>query len=170
MINSQNRLDRTFHISLLLKAADSVLEIIGGLFALIVSPSSLNHWAATITQYELSKDPHDFWATHILRATHDFAGSGRFFAAFYLLSHGIVKIVLIIALFKEKLWAYPAMIAVLGGFIVYQLYRISNKFSISLTLLTLFDMFIVWLTLKEYKRHRPTPDPQKHPTPTTDPR
>ena len=148
------KLDRTFQISLILKAADSVLEIIGGILLLIVSADFINSTAAKLTRHELSREPHDFIANHILKATHDFASGSKYFAAFYLLSHGIVKIVIIIALFKERMWAYPAMIVVLGAFIVYQLYRLTFKFSIGLILLTLFDVFVVWLTWLEYKKHK----------------
>lgn len=147
-------LDKTFYVSLILKAIDSVLEIVGGIFVLVISPASINHFASILTQHELSKDPHDFIATHVLRVSHELTRSGKYFAAFYLLSHGLVKIVVIIALFKQKIWAYPAMIAVLSGFIVYQVYRISYKFSIGLVLLTVFDVFIIWLTWREYKNHR----------------
>ncbi|PJE65571.1 DUF2127 domain-containing protein [Candidatus Saccharibacteria bacterium CG10_big_fil_rev_8_21_14_0_10_47_8] len=147
-------LDRTFYVSLLIKAADSILEIIGGILVLFTTPVQINNIASTLTQHELSQDPHDFLANHILKATHDFTNGGRYFAAFYLLSHGIVKIVIIAALFKQRLWAYPSMIVVLGLFVAYQLYRINDRFSIGLVLLTLFDIFVIWLTWKEYKRHK----------------
>jgi uncharacterized membrane protein len=147
-------LDKTFYISLLIKAADSILEIIGGILLLLISPENINRLAHAVTQNELSEDPHDFIATHIIKASHDFSNGGRYFAAFYLLSHGLVKIFVIIALFKEKLWAYPTMIVVLSAFIVYQLYRLTYKFSILLVLLTLFDMFVIWLTWKEWQKHK----------------
>ena len=44
------------------------------------------------------------------------------FAAIYLLSHGVIKVVLVASLFRELLWAYPAAIVVFTLFIVYQLY------------------------------------------------
>lgn len=149
-------LDDTFYISLLLKAADSVLEIIGGILTLLISSETINHIVSALTRHELSEDPHDFIANHVLKSAHDFAsGPGRYFAAFYLLSHGIVKIVIIVALFKQKLWAYPWMMAVLGLFVVYQVYRLAFiKFSIGLVLLTLFDIFIIWLTWREYQIHK----------------
>jgi uncharacterized membrane protein len=151
----ETNLDRTFYTALILKAVDSALEIIGGTLLLVINPSTINHLASSLTQQELSEDPHDFIANRILKSSHDLASSsGRYFAAFYLLSHGLVKIFLIIALFKQKLWAYPAFIVVIGLFIIYQLYRLSYKFSIGLVLLTLFDILVIWLTWREYQRHR----------------
>lgn len=149
-------LDDTFYISLLLKAADSILEIAGGILTLLISPNTVNHIVSALTQHELSEDPHDFIASHILRAGHSLTStSGRYFAAFYLLSHGLVKVVIIVALFKEKIWAYPWMIGLLGLFVLYQVYRMGFvKFSVGLLLLTLFDIFIMWLTWKEYQKHQ----------------
>ncbi len=155
IFKNTQELDQTFYVSLVLKGTFSALEIIGGLLLLLIPPQTVNHLAVSLTQGELSQDPRDFVANHILKVGHDFANSGsRYFAAFYLISHGLVKLFVIVALFKEKLWAYPAMVAVLGCFVVYQVYRLSLHFTIGLTLLTLFDLFIIWLTLKEYKRHK----------------
>ena len=61
---------------------------------------------------------------------------------------------MIIAVFRDQLWAYPAMIALLGAFIGYQLYRIVLDPTIPLTMLTLFDAFVVWLTWREYQAKR----------------
>ncbi|HET8701061.1 MAG TPA: DUF2127 domain-containing protein [Nitrococcus sp.] len=137
----------------MLKGLDSLLEIAGGVTLLFISPDLVNHLAQVLTEHELDTDPHDYIANHILHAAHHFTAGGRYFGAAYLLSHGLVKIVLIIALFKEKLWAYPWMIAVIFAFIVYQIYRMSYSFSLGLLLLTVFDVFVIVLTWLEYKRH-----------------
>ncbi len=151
--NKVTQLDKTFFITLMLKAADSLLEIIGGILVLTISPKNINRVTTLLTEHELNKDPHDFISNHILKFGHDLTHAGKYFAGFYLLSHGIVKIIVIIAILKQKLWAYPAMIIVLSLFIIYQLYKISTKFSIGLTLLTIFDVFVIWLTYLEYRKH-----------------
>ena len=48
------------------------------------------------------------------------------------------------------------MIGLLGVFIAYQVYRLTYRVTIGLTLLTLFDTFVVGLTIREYRleRHR----------------
>ncbi|HET9174082.1 MAG TPA: DUF2127 domain-containing protein [Candidatus Saccharimonadales bacterium] len=153
-MHSKDALDRTFYISLILKGLDSTAEILGGIILLFISADTINSIVRTLTQHELSTDPHDFISTHLVNAAHSFTKGGRYFAAFYLLSHGIVKVVLIVALFKEKIWAYPWMMAVLGAFIIYQAYRMTYKFSFGLLVLTLFDIFIVCLTWLEYKKHK----------------
>jgi uncharacterized membrane protein len=72
----------------------------------------------------------------------------------YLLSHGIIKIILVVALLQQRLWAYPWLIVFLSIFIVYQIYRLVLHLSLGLLALTLFDIFIVALTVLEYRKHR----------------
>ena len=147
-------LDRIFDTSVTLKGLDGLLELVGGILLLFLSPARLNAVAAFLTQHELSQDPKDFIATHVVSYAHSLSASVSLFLAFYLLSHGVVKIVLVAALLKQKLWAYPWMIAFLVVFIVYQVYRIVLHISLGLLALTLFDIFIVVLTVLEYKKHR----------------
>ncbi|HLZ94139.1 MAG TPA: DUF2127 domain-containing protein, partial [Candidatus Dormibacteraeota bacterium] len=68
--------------------------------------------------------------------------------------HGLVKIVLVAALLKNKIWAYPWMIAFLIAFILYQLYRMTFAPSIGLAGLTVFDAIVTWLTIREYQKQR----------------
>lgn len=147
-------LDRTFAVGIILKGLDGVLEVVGAALLLLVSPATINRLVGYLTQHELSEDPHDFLATHLLHAADTLSASSVQFGAAYLLTHGVVKIVLVTALLKDKLWAYPWMIAFLAVFILYQIYRMTFAFSIGLLGLTLFDAVIVWLTYREYDKQR----------------
>jgi uncharacterized membrane protein len=64
----------------------------------------------------------------------------------------MVKVVLVAALLKNQLWAYPWTIGFLGLFIVYQVYRLSFQPSVGLAALTVFDAVIAWLTYREYRK------------------
>jgi uncharacterized membrane protein len=55
---------------------------------------------------------------------------------------------------RNHMWAYLALIAVTALFVVYQVYRLIDTFTLGLFLLTLFDLVIIYLTQKEYKRHK----------------
>ena len=145
-------LDRLFEIGIILKGLDGLLETIGGLLLLVVTPTTINQLAAALTQHELSEDPHDFIANHLLGYTHALTGSAVTFAAVYLLLHGITKIVLVGALLRNQIWAYPWMIGFLAIFIGYQLYRIVLSPTLGLSALTLFDAFITWLTWREWRK------------------
>lgn len=153
-MKTKTTLDKVFEVSLTLKGLDGLLELVGGIFLIFVSPQTISKIADYLTQHELSTDPHDFIANHILSYSHHLSSSAVTFGAIYLIAHGIVKIVLVTAVLKENLWAYPWMIAFLVVFIIYQVYRIAIKVSIGLILLTIFDIFIVVLTVIEYKKHR----------------
>lgn len=147
-------LDRLFEIGIILKGLDGLLETIGGLLLLVVTPTTINQLAAALTQHELSEDPHDFIANHLLGYTHGLTGSAVTFAAVYLLLHGITKIVLVAALLRNQIWAYPWMIGFLLIFIGYQLYRIVLSPTLALRALTIFDAFIAWLTWREWRKQR----------------
>lgn len=144
--------DKAFRISLYIKGLDGLLEIIGGIILLVIEPEQVNRFAHWLTQGELSEDPHDFIANHILKTAHDLTGASLTFGAAYLLSHGIVKIVLIVEVIRGHLWAYVGLIAVTALFVIYQTYRMAVKFSLSLLLLTIFDLLIIYLTQKEYRK------------------
>jgi uncharacterized membrane protein len=106
----------------------------------------------SLTLHELSEDPHDVLATHLLRTAHGLTGSAVLFGAVYLLAHGLVKVIPVAALLKDQLWAYPWMIGFLGVFIAYQVYRLRLQPSLGLTALTIFDASIAWLTCREYRK------------------
>ena len=149
---AKDRLDRLFEVGILLKGLDGILELIGGILLLAVSPASLNRTVTALTQHELSEDPHDLVANELQRLAHGLTVSATAFASVYLLAHGVVKIVLVGALLHNKLWAYPWTIAFLVAFIAYQVYRILLSPTLGLVLLTLLDAAIAWLTWREYRR------------------
>ena len=154
MFQPKDWLDRVFEIGIIAKGLNGLTELVGGLLLLFVTPARIQHLAGTITQGELSEDPHDFIATHLLHTANGLTGDAVLFGAFYLLIHGLVKIVLVVALLLNKLWAYPWMIGVLLLFIGYQLYRIVLQPTAGLIALTVFDALIVALTAREYSHQR----------------
>jgi uncharacterized membrane protein len=147
-------LDRAFAVGIILKGLDGILEVVGGVLLLVVSPAAIDRLSRFLTQHELSEDPHDFLATHLLHAAGTLTSSSVRFGAAYLISHGVVKIVLVAALLRNKIWAYPWMIAFLIAFIAYQVYRMTFAYSIGLLALTVFDVFVAWLTYREYGKQR----------------
>jgi uncharacterized membrane protein len=146
-------LDTTFNITLILKGLDGLLELVGGILLLAISPSTIDRWAHELTQHELSQDPNDFFAHHLLKLTANLHNT-QLFGAVYLLAHGLVKIVIVVGLLRRAHWAYYVAFVFLGGFVIYQIYRMTYAPSIGLALLTVFDVFIIWLTWREFRRMR----------------
>lgn len=141
-----------FLLALLLKAADGILEIVGGFLIFLIKPELVNKIVILLTQHELSEDPNDFIATNLIKLANSYSIKTEYFAVSYLLSHGLIKVWLVVSLLRNRLWAYPTAILFLAIFIGYQIYRFSYTHSIFLILLTIFDLFVVWLTWKEYKK------------------
>jgi uncharacterized membrane protein len=147
--------DRLFQVVIALKGLDGVLEVLGGLLLLVVRPEQITGLAWLLTRHELSEDPNDVVANLVLHGSATLTtGSGALLGALYLLSHGLVKVVLVWAVLRNKLWAYPWMIAFLGIFLLYQAYRLALRFSLGLALLSAFDLLVIWLTVREYRRNR----------------
>lgn len=151
---SGSALDRSFAVGIVLKGLDGILELVGGALLLFVGPSTIRRIVLILTHGELSEDPHDFIAVHLLHAAHGLTAATVVFAAAYLLAHGLVKIVLVTAVLQNRMWAYPWMIAFLLVFIAYQIYRIVLDPTVGLVALTVFDAVIVWLTQREYHKQR----------------
>ncbi len=155
---AERRIHQLFEVSVLLKGAHAVLEIIGGIALAVTSNAWIRTLVARSTQEELTEDKRDFVATHLLAWARGFSIQQQHFYAWYLLSHGAVLLALAAGLLMRKLWAYPTMIAVLVLFILYQLYRYTHTHGLGLLLLTLLDVVVVGLTWHEYRllrRHLP---------------
>lgn len=147
--------DKAFRVALYTKGGHGLLETLGGLLLLIIRPEQVSHWAERLTHGELSQDPNDFIASHVLKAAHDITGASLTFAAIYLLAHGIIKLVLVVEIFRDHLWAYIGLIVVTALFAVYQIYHIVLvRFSFPLFLLTIIDLVIIYLTQNEYRKHK----------------
>ena len=141
-----------FEIAILLKGIHAVLEVVGGILLWLVRPETLNRWIHLLTQNELAEDPKDLIANLLVRTGQHYSVNAQHFGVFYLLSHGLVKVVLVLLLWRRKLWAYPLAVAVLVLFIAYQVFRFSSTHSAFLIVLSALDALIIWLTLSEYAR------------------
>ncbi|MGG6894547.1 MULTISPECIES: DUF2127 domain-containing protein [Rhizobium] len=148
---NERRIHQIFEISILLKGAHALIECIGGLILALVSTESILRLVNRIVQPELLNDPKDFVAIHLHAWVQDFSVGTKNFYAYYLLSHGLVKVLLVIGLLRGKMWAYPASLVALALFIVYQLYRFTDTHGIGLIILTVFDLFVMVLIWHEYR-------------------
>jgi uncharacterized membrane protein len=147
---NERRIHQIFQISILLKGAHAVVECVAGLALALIQTSTIVKVANAVTQDELIEDPNDFVARHLLALAQNFSVQTKHFYSFYLLSHGAVKLLLVIGLLKGRLWSYPASLIVLALFILYQLYRFSYTHGAGLIVLTVFDIFVMGLIWHEY--------------------
>lgn len=150
--------DKTIHvlfdISVLGKAVDGVLEIVGGTLLFFANPEQINWMLRVVTQHELTEDPHDVLAGIFIRSVQNLSTGSRVFAAVFLLWHGTVKVGLVMALLRKHWWAYPLAIVAFGLFLAYQVYRYLHTGSVWLLALSILDLFVIVITWLEYKRLR----------------
>jgi len=143
-----------FKIALILKAIDGFFETLGGIILFFVNPSQINSFFKLIFLGELIEDPKDFIANFLISFSNKISLNVEFYSAVYLLSHGIIKIALVYALLKRKLWAYPVAIAIFSLFLVVQIYLLILKFNIFYLLLSILDIIVIVLVVWEYKHLR----------------
>lgn len=141
-----------FRVSILLKGIYSFFELLAGMILLFVTSDRIYNFVHYIFKNELIEDSHDFIANSVLNLVGNLPQQIKLFIAIYLIIHGLIKLALIIALWKEKKWAYPVAIAVFGLFIVYQIYKYILRPSLILLFLTDLDMVIIILTYLEWER------------------
>ena len=151
---ARSKLHVAFEVGVILKGLNGLLELVGGALLLAFPPSAIEKFIVGLTNNELSKDPNDVIATHLRQAVHSLSANDQLFAAIYLLSHGVIKALLVYALLRGKLWAYPWAIGVFAAFGVYQIYRYFISQSGWLIALTVLDAIVILLTWFEWRRVR----------------
>ncbi|MGA8145826.1 MAG: DUF2127 domain-containing protein [Candidatus Acidiferrales bacterium] len=143
-------LDKTFHTGIAIKGFDSLLECIGGVLIWFIKPSAMNGIVRFAAMHNLPGKYDEKLVAELLHTTQMLANGGKIFASIYLITHGLSKVLLIIALWLNKLWAYPLTIVVFTVFCAYQMHRYTRTHSIWLVLLTIFDLLLIYLTWREY--------------------
>ena len=149
-LEKEKNIHFVFEVSLIFKAIFAALEILTGIAAYFISQQFLLSIVGAITADELAEDPRDFISNYLLHSAQNFSISTQHFTALYLLSHGIIKLFIIIGLLRKKIWYYPVGLIMFGIFVIYQLYRFSFTHSVWLIFLTVLDLVVMWLTWHEY--------------------
>jgi len=145
-------IDKIFELGIFIKSIFGFFEILAGIVLAISGRLVVNNLIIALTQQEISEDPNDFIANHLMAAANSFSAGGNIFAIVYLIFHGAVNIFLAIALLKNKIWAYPWAIAGFSLFIFYQGFRYFHTHFPLLLSLTVFDIFFVFVVWLEYKK------------------
>jgi len=151
-IREQPWFETVYKVGVGIKGFDGLVELVTGI-ALLISPS-LVHTALQAIAAELGErngSVSHFIADYIARVDNDLAKSGLVFLIIFLITHGIVKLVLVYCLLKEIVKAYPLALGILVLFLVYQLYVFIVQPSIGMGLFTVLDVIIIWLVWGEYQ-------------------
>jgi uncharacterized membrane protein len=155
---NEQRIHEVFQASILLKGAYALIECMSGVLLALISTDTIFNAVNWLTHGELSRDPDDFIANHLLNWALNLSVGTKQFYAFYLMVHGAVKILVVLGLLRGKLWSYPVALVVIGLFIAYQIYRYSITHGVGFIVLSVFDLFVIVLVWHEYRlarRHLP---------------
>ena len=148
-------LDKVFEGGIIIKGVTGLVEFLSGLLLFFVSPATMHQFITFLTQRELLEDPHDKIANFLVHSTQHIGTGSKTFLIVYLWIHAIIKLIAVIGILKNQLWAYPFSLITLGLLMLYQLYTIFFvKASVGMILLTIFDVFILWLIWREYGKVR----------------
>ena len=156
---NEKRIHGLFVLSVGLKGFYALVEMASGVALYLVAHQSIINFLNRFMSDERLRDPQDWVASTALKVAQSFSLETQHFYAFYLFTHGLLKLVVVVGLLREKLWAYPACFVVFSAFIAYQLYRYSFTHDLGLVLLSVLDAFVIALAWHEYRllrKHLPT--------------
>jgi uncharacterized membrane protein len=144
----------SFRVGITLKGLDGILEVLASAALYSISPAKMSELVRKLVEHMVARMPNGYIAAHLIAASQKLNNDSREFAALYLLTHGLVKVILVVCLWMNKLWAYPLTIAVFGLFMLYQMGRFAHTHSISMVLLTVFDAVVIYLTWVEFQQQK----------------
>lgn len=147
-------LHEAFEASLILKAVFAAAEALAGLALFVPMRGALIRAAHWLTVHEVAEDPADPLAQWLLAQAQAFSIEVQHFWAWYLLGHGALKLAVVYGLFRGWRAAYPAGMAVLGGFVVWQVHHWLIAGSPVLLAISGFDLLVIWLIRQEWRAHR----------------
>ena len=129
-----------------------ILRIAFGLVVLKIVGSPLIDILKLLMGHELVEDPSDIlfvFAQNIL-VQHPVYIS--YFLSVYFIFWGVLDVVLSYNLLRGKMWAFPASLLFIGGFVIYELLRFTHTHSFILLWVVCIDIAIFWLIRREYKK------------------
>jgi uncharacterized membrane protein len=147
-------LHRLFEASLAIKGLLTSAEALAGLGLLLTPNALVARFVYWVTHFQIAEHPDDTLASWTLRAVQQFPVPTQHFYALYLLAHGGLKLTMVILLWRKVVWAYPASMVVLAGFVGYQLYEFVHAGSPFLLLLAIFDLVMIGLVWQEWQALR----------------
>ena len=151
------RAHRMFEVALLLKGLNGIVELVGGTLVLFVPLRTVNQLVLWLTASEIENDPNDWLANTLINAAEKLSMGTKEYASFYLLAHGAVKVFLVYSLWREKMWAFPVGLSLIGALVCYSIYRFTHTHAVSLLVFAAIDLIIMWFIWREYLvRRQPT--------------
>jgi uncharacterized membrane protein len=157
----QKHSHKIFTTSILLKAAVGVLEIVVGALFYFMSYEAINKIGEVLINEEIAENPNSIFFHFLDTSFHSIFIYSKLFWAFLLLAHGITKVFLVGGLLRGKNWAYTVSAIIFSYFILDQAHRLFVHPSFLLGIITVFDVFVVFAILYEYRQKKRRQDETK---------
>jgi uncharacterized membrane protein len=141
-----------FEAGILVKFIDGVIQIIGAIFLFFIGPKMINTLLLKLFAEELVENPNNFIINHLLSFSAGISQGAQIIFAIYLFANGLVKVGLVLAIWKHKPWAYPLCGVVLSLFVLYEFYLFVHTLSFFLFSLMIIDIIILALLRFDYLR------------------
>ncbi len=148
---SAHLLHESYLVSLGIQATIGASQLVGAVLLLVAEQTGWMKHLAQITGHDLARAAPDPFAHALIQALHDFSVNRETFWSIYLFGHGVLNLSVVVALLAKKPWAHPASMAVLTGFVIYQLERFWLTHAPVLVALSLFDLVVIALVWREWR-------------------
>ena len=139
-----------FEASLVIKGLLAAVESLGGIGLLFTPNLSIIDFVGWLTQHKLTQTPTEDMAVWVKHATQVFPMQVQHFYAIYLLAHGALKFTMVIMLARRIVWAYPAAMVVLVGFVIYQMTEFFAAGALGFLALSVLDTAMIILVYREW--------------------
>jgi uncharacterized membrane protein len=147
-----NVFHKIFQVGILLKGINAAVELVCGTALLAIPTPALKHWLASLLNPIRDFNANSFlvaWGEHYIGRLSDVAQD---FVAWYFLSHGVIKLMVVVCLLRGWIWAYPFSLVVFAGFMGFQTWEFfTGSHSWFYIFLDVFDAFVIWLALNEWR-------------------
>ncbi len=140
--------DVLFRVGMVVKGVDSMFEVVGGI--LLLMPTRLARYITVLSEHEAFRH-HNALAGRLDDMAFTVAMNPSLGEAAYLMVHGLVKVVLITAIFCNKRWGYTGLFVILSLFATVEAVRSVTAHEIVTGALAAFDIAVVVLIYKEYR-------------------
>lgn len=144
----------SYRLSLLGKGLLGLTQLIGGL-GMAISPHgavlTLVDW---MTRNEIAQDPDDPLARTVIGWARALSPGTENFYALYLLGHGVLNLGVVVSLLLRLRGSYHLSMAVLFGFVIYQLSQLVRTGDPVLLALTAIDCLVIALVWIERQQTR----------------
>ena len=134
------------------KGLFGLFELIVGILLLFSGPKSIIRYTVWLIAFEPLRNPDGIFDYSMQFVANHVLGSMHMLITLYLIVHGLVFIMVVIALVHKKLWAFPIAGIVLMAFIIYQIYKLAMTFSLLLLIFTILDLMVMVFLRYEYTR------------------